>query len=69
MYGLYKNDHANTNNVGLPVTVRNIYMFLITISALHLKYSLLKPVRHMISGLLRMQTMFVHQLSAENRML
>ena len=59
MYRLYKNDHASTSNVGLPVTVGNIYMFLITISALDLKCSLLKPVRLVIGGLLRMRTMFI----------
>jgi len=39
--------------------LRKIYMFLIIISTLDLKYSVLKPVRLVMSGLLRMQTMFI----------
>ena len=66
MYTFYKNEHAGKTNVGLPDTVRNIYMFLITISAMDLKCSLLKPVRIFVSGLLRMQTIFVMLLALIN---
>jgi hypothetical protein len=59
MYRLYKNDHAKTTYVGLPVTFRQIYLFLITISSLDLKYFFLKPVRLVMSGFLRVQTMLV----------
>jgi len=59
MYGLYKNDNSGKSNVGLPVTGRNIYMFLITISTMDEKCSLLKSLTLVIGGLLRMRTMFV----------
>jgi hypothetical protein len=59
MYTLSKNDHQKSTYKVLPTIFRHIYMFLITISALYLKCSLLKPVRHVMSGLLKMQTIFM----------
>jgi len=60
---------VNATCIGLLVNVRNIYMFVITISALDLKRSLLKPVRFVVSGLLMMQTMLLVLFAVINSML
>jgi len=52
-------DNASTLYVGVPVTMRNIYMFLNTISTLDVKFSLLRPVRLVMSRVPTLQTMVI----------
>jgi len=51
-----------------PLSLRQIYMFLINISSLELKYSFWN-LRHMMSGLLKVQAIFVVLFAFSNSLL